>query len=128
MMKNVIRGAVIGFGLALALAACGTVKNPLQPSMVYNLENAYGIVQSSAVAYDKLPRCSATQTILCSKAAVVVSLAKYDGEARTALSALEAFVRNPANYPGLSYSQLLSTAQTAISTFQAIEAQNGVGK
>lgn len=121
-MKQFLACCVIGLGLV----ACGSIKNPLQPSLAYNLENAYGIAQASAVAYTKLPRCSATLTTLCSKASIVVKLATYDKVAITALQQLEAFVRNPNNYPGVTYASLFSAAQNAIAAFSAIEQQNGV--
>lgn len=113
-------------GLMAALVSCGAIKNPLQPSLAYNLENAYGIAQASAIAYTKLPRCTAVQTTLCSKATIVVKLASYDKVATTALAQLEAFVRNPANYPGVTYTSLFSAAQNAIAAFSAIEQENGV--
>lgn len=121
-MKKFLAIALIG-----ALASCGTVlKNPLQPSLVYNLENAYGVAQASAITYTKLPRCSTIQPIICSKAIAVVELASYDKKAKIALGALQSFVRNPQNYPGLTYASLLSAAQQAISAFQTIETTNGV--
>lgn len=126
-MRKFLRNTAVALGVALAVASCGTVlKNPLQPSLVYNLENAYGVAQASAVSYTKLQRCSASVTVLCSRASVVIQLAGYDSKARIALTALESFVRNPKNYPGLSYATLLAAAQEAISAFQQIENSNGV--
>jgi hypothetical protein len=49
--------------LAVPLAGCTTllptVTNPINQSQVYNLENAYGVAQSAAVAYTALQRCPA---------------------------------------------------------------------
>lgn len=112
----------IWVGAVLALAGCGTVPNPISQVQVYQLENGYGVAQSGAVAYAALPRCAAQPVQPCSKAKVVVALAKADKQARLALDAVEAFARNPSNYPGLSYPALLSAAQTAVATLQQIEA------
>lgn len=126
-MKRLFSLTAGGLAAALALASCGTVlKNPLQPSLVFNLENAYGVAQAAALTYSKWPRCSATVTVVCSRASVVVQLGEADKKARIALAALEAFVRNPSNYPGLSYAGLLAAAQSAVAALQQIESTNGL--
>lgn len=117
---------VVLVGVSIGLAACGTVKNPLQPQVVFDLENGYGVAQSAAVAYSSLPGCASGVPAPCANRGVVVELANADSKARVALKALEDFVRNPANYPGLNYSQLLSAAQNAIAVLKEIETQNGV--
>jgi len=88
--------------------------------MAYSLENAYGIAQSAAITYTRLPRCAAVPVPPCSKASVVLSLAVADKKARIAIKALEDFSRNPDNYPGLTFSGLYDAAKTAISTFKKI--------
>lgn len=130
-MRN--RGIKLGatMGAMMLLAACATVPNPISQSEVYGVENGYGVVQSAALAYIALPRCGAGQTTslasVCSEHRVIVQLANADQKARIALNALEAFARNPKNYPGLSFSALLATAQSAISTLQQIESTNQIG-
>lgn len=97
---------------------------------VYQIENAYGIAQSAAVAYSALPRCpagsQASVTNVCATHAIIATLATDDQKARTALTALESFARNPANYPGLTFSGLLAAAQLAVSTLSNIEAEDGI--
>jgi hypothetical protein len=126
--------ALTALAVASTLAGCvtlGTVTNPINQSEVFQLENAYGVAQSAAVAYTALPRCAAgthaTATTICSEHAIIVTLATDDQKARLALTALESFARNPANYPGLSYVGLLKAAQLAVSTLSQIEATNGIG-
>lgn len=116
---------VVAAGCML-LASCAGIKNPLQPQVVYDLENGYGVAQAAAVAYSSLPVCQQASPAPCANHGVVVKLASADKSARTALQDLENFVRNPANYPGLSYSQLLDAAQQAVLVLQEIETQNGV--
>lgn len=113
--------AFIGMACALALGGCASgIKNPIKSSEVYQLENAYGVAQSAGVGYVKLPRCSTVPTPPCSKAKNVVAIGEADVKARAALNALEDFARNPANYPELSYSNLLSAAQQAIALFSQL--------
>ena len=124
-------------GLALAclmlpLAGCTTlIHNPVNQTQVYQLENAYGLAQSAAVAYSALPRCkagtSATVTNVCATHTIIAQLATADQKARIALTAVESFSRNPANYPGLSFSQLIATAQSAVTALSQIEAVNSIG-
>ena len=116
--------------LAFALAGCGptVLTTPVNQTQAYQIENAYGVVQSAAVAYTALPRCKApaSATNICSDRAVIRQLAKADSQARLALNALEAFTRNPANYPGLTYTGLIAAAQQAITVLREIETANGV--
>jgi hypothetical protein len=103
----------------MALAACASIKNPIQSTQVYELENAYGVAQSAAVSYVALPRCP-TAAPLCSKANSVVAIGEADKKARVALSALEDFSRNPQNYPNLSYGSLLAAARSAINVLSSL--------
>lgn len=112
-------------GLGLVLASCSTVSK-LSPSVVYDLGNAYGILQASAIAYTKLPRCSATVTVACSKASVVVALAQYDKNAISALTVAENYVRNPTSFSSLTLTGVITGAQTAITAFQTFETSVGV--
>lgn len=116
-MRNLL---VIG-ALAVGLSACAGVSQPLQQSQVYDLENAYGLAQSAAIAC-----VSVRSTGPCKSAKVVVMLHNDDVKARAALTALENFVRNPANQGKVNYLTLLSDAQQAIADFTAYETTNGV--
>lgn len=114
----------------VALAACATVPNPISQTTAYTLSNAYGIAQSAAVAYTALPFCAkgthASATVYCKEQPIVIQLANADAKVRVAQKSLEAFVRNPANYPGLSYGQLFAALQSAVTFFSQLEATNGV--
>lgn len=125
----------MGLGLLLGLslmAGCTTlIQNPVNQTQVYSLENAFGVAQSAAVAYTKLPRCAAgthaSAANICSEHAIIVQLASADQKARLALTAAESFARDPGNYPGLSYADLIKAAQLAVTTLSQIEAVNGIG-
>jgi len=111
-------------GIGMALAACGTIHNPITQNEVYDLENAYGVAQGAANAYAALPYCHAGVISICKKGSVVVLLDGADKKARIALTALQNFTTNPSNYPGLTFAQLMATAKSAISTMQQIETAN----
>lgn len=117
-MSMKFRG-ILAIGVVCALVGCASIKNPIQSTQIYELENAYGVAQSAGVTYVSLPRCP-TATPFCSKANVVVAIGEADKKARIALNAVEDFSRNPANYPTLSYSSLLAAAQSAINVFSAL--------
>lgn len=114
------KSVIVAAALMVGLAGCKTITVPINQTQAYQLENAYGIAQSAAIAYTKLPRCTEIVVKVCSKASVVVSLAAADKKARIALKALEDFTRNPKNYPGLTFSGLFDAAKLAISTFKEI--------
>lgn len=117
--------------LVAALAGCATVPNLVKSSYVYGADATYGATaQQAAKIYGSLPYCAkGTTTSLtdyCQDPRIEVQVAKANGDVATARKPLEAFVQNPANYPSLSYSQLLGALQTAVTTLEKIEAQNGV--
>lgn len=130
-MRIKTRLLIGGLLAGLLLAGCARITNPINQTEVYGVENAYGVAQSAALGYIGLRRCGAGETTslanVCSEHGVIVKLANADQKARIALNALEAFARNPANYPGLSFSALVSTAQQAVSVFQQIESTNKIG-
>lgn len=114
-------------GLVLGLGACAQlgpkVETPISPEQVYLVENGYGVLQSAALVYDKLPSCDGV-VVLCSDPKVVKALAEADAKARVALDALESFTRNPANYPNTTYGSLFQAAQVAVEAFRKIELNN----
>ena len=116
--------------LALSVAGCATVPNPIKQNEVYGGVAAYGVAQTAIIAYGHLPYCAkgttTSATNYCQDPAVEVKLAAANAAVSTARKALESFTRNPANYPGLTYSQLLSTYQSAQSTLSQIAASYGV--
>jgi len=105
------------------LVSCGT-KLPQQST--YDLENAYGVVQSAAVAYTKLPYCVSGGTPVCKKPAVVIKLAAYDKNARDALNALETYVRNPANTNSVTITSLMNAASASLQVMTAYESVQGI--
>lgn len=128
--------ALMGLALfALPLAGCVTlsgITNPINQTEVYQVGNAYGTVKAVAVAYAGLPLCPKATTItisnICHDKAVLKQIALDAHAADTAYFALQAFVTNPANYPGLSFTTLLKTAEDAIATVSQIEAEYNIGK
>jgi hypothetical protein len=116
--------------LALPLAACATVPNPIRQNEVYGGVAVYGVAQTAIEAYGHLPYCAkgttTSATNYCQDPAIEVQLAKANGAVSVARKALEAFVRNPANYPGLTYSQLFQTYQQAQAALSQIAAEYGV--
>jgi hypothetical protein len=130
-MKTV--SAALGAALlAFALSACAmnAVTNPVDRTFVFQADNAYGVAQSAAIAYTALPFCPkgqhASSTLYCKEQPIVIQLANADAKAQIARRALNSFVRNPANYPGLTYGQLVQAFQLAVTTMSQLEAQNGV--
>jgi hypothetical protein len=127
-MRALFGAALLAFGLAGC--AMNAVTNPVDKTFVYQAENAYGVAQSAAVAYTALPFCPpglhASATLYCKEQPIVVKLAAADADVKIARKALNSFVQNPANYPGLSYGQLVQAFQLAVQTMSKIEAQNGV--
>lgn len=121
----------------LPIAGCttlnpfATITNPINQTEVYQLGNAYGSAKALAVGYAALPLCPVGTKIgvtnICHDKSVLVTLDKDVHAADTAYTALVNFARNPANYPGLSFPQLLSTAQNAISVVSQIEVQYNIG-
>jgi hypothetical protein len=114
----------------LALGGCATIPNPISKTAAYGVVAAYGAAQQAALTYDRLPTCAAgthfSATNPCSEHSVKVQIANADAKAQIARRALEAFVRNPANYPGLTYAGLLAAFNDARTAFSQIVATTGV--
>lgn len=127
---HLVRG-LIALGLAaFALAGCATVPNPVKQSYVYGAAASYGVAQEAIKFYGHLPYCApgttTTTSNYCQDPAIEVKLANANAAVSTARKALEAFVRNPANYPGLSYAQLYAAYQQAQTALSTIAAQTGI--
>lgn len=135
MQVRFLRNLLLGVSLVLALAGCANFAphldtTPVTQTEVFQLGNAYGVAQSAAVSYASFPQCSEAMGItkLCRSPAVTKLLAQYDAAFNTAYLRLTAFVRDPANYPGLSFGQLYSAAQSALATLTDAEKAYNVGK
>lgn len=115
--------------LALSLAACAGIPNPVSQTTVYDLENSYGIIQAQAIAYVSFPLCphgtSVSQSVArhCSIDTAVVAIGKADRDARAAIDRAESFVRNN---PTVSPLKAISEAQNAINLAGQIAANWGV--
>lgn len=125
--------ALIAFvvsGAVAALAGCASLPNPIHQNVVYGGVASYGVAQTGIEAYGRLPFCApgttTSVTNYCQDPAIEVKLSKANADVSIARKALENFVRNPANYPGLSYTQLYDAYQQAQAALSQIAAQNGV--
>lgn len=119
--------------LVAALAGCGPTvfPNELHQNEVYGASAAYGATLQTAIkAYGHLPYCAkgttTTLTNYCQDPVVEVKLADANAKVAIARKAIENFTRNPANYPGLTYSGLLGAYQLAQTTLSQIAATSGV--
>lgn len=116
--------------VALALAGCATIQNPLNITRLAQVESTYGIALSAANAYRTLyqvNRCKKGQleayNNVCARRSVVLQLQAADRKAKIALDAARAFV---VNNPTVDAGSLIAAAQLAVDAFQKIEADNGV--
>ena len=129
------------FGIcALVLAGCagqsvfqgGTsllapIQNPVSRTTLAEVESAYGIVLTAAVAYRRLPLCRrgevASATRLCADRGVILVLQAADRKARVALLSARSFVRN---HPTLNAVDIILLAKHAVEDFQNVAAANRV--
>jgi hypothetical protein len=120
----------IVLALCLVLAGCSTFQNPINTTRLAEVESAYGIALSAAVAYRSLyniNRCTASKpesaTNICARRSVVLSLQKADREAQVALAAARTFVNNN---PTLDASSVINVASQAVGVMRDIESINGI--
>ena len=120
---------VIGL-LAAGLTACASIVNPVTQTQVFEMENAYGVVQAQAIAYASFGLCPKGTTISgsvsahCALPQAVVAIAKADSAARDALTLAANFVRNT---PTVNAGSVIAAAQQAIALAVQTEANFGVG-
>lgn len=116
--------------IVATLGACATVPNELHQNEVFGAASAYGITQKLATLYGALQYCAkgttTTASNYCQDPKIEVKIATANAKVSIARKGIENFVRDPKNYPGLTYGQLLATFNTAVQTLQQIEAENGV--
>ncbi len=100
----------------------GGITNPITTQQIYNLEAAYGIAVSAAVAYRERPRCTKTAleslSNICARRSIVLKLQSADQKAQFALAQLKTFVTNN---PTLDASDLFGLANTAVSAFTQLK-------
>lgn len=101
--------------------------NPVTKDRLANIESAYGIALSAAVAYRNLRMCKknedATPLNICAKRSIIIKLQNADRSAQVALVNARQFI---ADHPLLDAFDVLNAAQQAITTFQTINASNGI--
>jgi len=117
-----LSGCATPFGTKVGEVFTTGIANPVTTQQIYNLEAAYGVALSGAVAYRERPRCTKTAlesvTNLCARRSIVVKLQDADRKAQIALGQLKAFVS--AN-PTLDASALLDAASAAVTTFNQLQ-------
>lgn len=121
-MKSLPR-FLVAMVLAVSLSACAalnTMRNPVSRTALVEIESAYGLVLSGAVAYRN---SCARKTIPPSCRPIVVRLQGADRVAQASITALRNFVRNN---PELNAPALVQAAWQAIEDFKAIAAASGL--
>lgn len=97
------------------------VNNPVSRNNLAQVESAYGIALTAAVAYRRLPLCKAGETAsltrLCAQRGVILTLQAADRQARVAVVAARDFVRN---HPTLNAVDILILAKNAVDQFRAV--------
>lgn len=120
--------------LSLALAGCGTIKsvlqggtsvftsvtNPVSRTNLAEVESAYGVLLTAAVAYRN---ACAQKLIAATCRPAVVQLQFANRKAHGAIIAARNFVKNN---PTLSALSLIGIAGQAVSDFQSVAYVNGV--
>lgn len=105
--------------LALALAGCASVNNPISLTTQYDIEAGYLTAENIAVVYMALPLCktgtTATLAVPCARRSVVVKIQAAGRKAQAAVIALRNFVKNN---PTLNPVSAINAAQSALADFQ----------
>lgn len=110
-MRNLILGGL------LLLAACNG--GPTGQQGVFAAKTAFEAALTVAVAYSKLPRCSATQAAPCAQADVIKKADNAAQIAAMAIDGAERIVRTPSISPALADSQV-ALARAAVAELNAI--------
>ncbi len=107
-------------GMCLWLGACASISNPITGNALTNVESAYGVALSAAVAYKQL---CVQRTIPSSCRTVVVQMQQAGIKVQGAIIAARNFVKNN---PTLDPASAIAAAQVALSDFQTVQTANGV--
>lgn len=107
----------------LALSACVTIPEKSTPAQkVFAATGVYDAALTVAVAYKRLPPCTATpKPILCSDAGVVATLQKADNVAFEALKSAQTVVRSTSSTQS-ALSTAVAWATEAANAFSRIAA------
>jgi hypothetical protein len=129
--STIVPKLVMLLALGLSLSAC-QIFEPVTPpapktpqQAVFLAESEYGIALKIALKYESLPRCGATQPVLCSDPGAVTKLRLAQLAARATLDAAEATVRSPAFGQDVLTSSV-TAAVNAVGAFNQIQQQLGV--
>lgn len=113
--------------LALSLAGCAAIKNPVSNNALGGAISTWGILDSAVIAYRGLPRCTVTNnfsiTNVCYKRSVLVIAQNYDATAKAAINKAVDFQRNN---PTLDASSYIDAALAAVDTFKSFAKQNNL--
>jgi len=107
---------------ALAAVGCAAPSAGSGPSYqqgVFQAKTQYSAALTAAVAYKRLPTCTATVPLPCSQPAVIAQLQKADNVAAQALDAAEVAVRTP-GFGASVVSSAVAAANAAMQAFVSI--------
>lgn len=115
-----MRKLIIAIGLSLALAACGSIKNPLSKSQLDPIESSFGIGYTLLAEYRDL--CEARK-IANSCRVAVPKLQFAATEAQGSLIVARDLVDN---HPEIDATTAIDTARKVVKSFRSILTNNGV--
>jgi hypothetical protein len=124
-----MKRSLIALAFVAALAGCGSTRSaPDTPQQaVFAAKSAYATALTGAVAYKRLPQCSATAKLPCSEPVLVAQLQKADNVAAAALDAAEAAVRTP-RVGDTAAAKAVQAAQASLAALTSLVASLGAQK
>lgn len=125
-----MKRSLIALMLAASLAACANMPGgaPETPEQaVFAAKSTYATALTAAVAYKRLPACSATRPMPCSEPALVAQLQKADNVAAAALDAAEAAARTP-RVGSTVTAKAVQAAQASLAAMTSLVASLGVAR
>jgi hypothetical protein len=122
-MKRLFLSLALAVGLLAGCAGGPIGQTPAQA--VFAAKGTYNTALSAAVAYKRLPACSAVVKQPCSDKAVLAQLQKADNVAAAALDSAESAVRTPGFGKDAAQSAI-TAANAAVQALASITATLGV--
>lgn len=114
-MTKIFLAAVMAVLFALGGCASGLSAGGSPAQILFQAKSDYAGALTAAVAYKRLPPCSAAGRVICSDPTMVAQLQKADTVAATALDAAESVMRAP----GFGVNVLDSAVAAATAALQA---------
>ena len=115
-------------GCSIAALPSLDVNTSVSRNTLYGVEGSYGIALSGERAYKALPLCKTGTTTsftnLCAKRSTIVRLQSADRVAISAIKNANAYIKT---YPTLDATNVLSAAQSAVSSLQQVVASAQAG-